>query len=99
MTPQYQIFHVIGTTTHGAYDVYTDFVVVAENENDARCTHPKDYVWIDECWMQSQDGGISWHQVFDTTWYDTPYTVNCHQVGTALPGTGPGIVCRSFNAG
>lgn len=97
MTPTYQIYHIVGTVVSG-YDVYTDFVVVAESEDAARCTHPKGYVWIDDCWMHTTDGQ-NWFAPMTDTWYETPYTVNCYHIGTALPGTGPGIVCTSFNAG
>lgn len=66
------------------YDSYSDFVVCAESEEEARHTHPS---WRKDAWASSN------------TWCESPDQVNVKYLGEACPSLKKGIICASFHAG
>lgn len=71
------------------YDTYSDFVVVAKSEEDARNTHPHD--------------NESWDSPYDTTWIKSTdkhlLTVTCLGLCTNETLKQGHVVCASFHAG
>ncbi len=67
------------------YDTYDSAVVAAENEEDARATHPSGDGWKKE--------------EIDATWATSPGAVTVEYISDAAPGTEAGVICASFNAG
>lgn len=65
------------------YDTYSDAVVAALNEEDARKTHPNGEVWESDHW----------------TWCKSPKQVKVRLIGDAIEGTKAGVICSSFHAG
>jgi len=84
------------------YDVYDSAVVVAEDAAAAvRISPDGRSFWCDElnsfCWLDF-DGtkhkeGTNWNWTLDIR------KVSWQLIGEAKPGTRPGVVCASFNAG
>ena len=68
------------------HDSYSDFVVCAESEEEARHTHPN---------TRSTD---PWGNR-DNTWCRTPEDVTVKYLGEASDTLEKGIVCSSFHAG
>lgn len=89
--------YVISQNSNQGFDTFDSAVVVAESEGAARLIHPRgDRVW--------QPGREVWADGFiaDTprgSKWCHPDEVNVAQVGTALEGQRPGVVCASYNAG
>ncbi len=71
------------------YDTYDSAVVAAETEEDAKKIHPSTYT-DDKTWWEDSD-------VND--WATSPLNVKATFIGVAKEGTGPGVICSSFNAG
>lgn len=81
------------------YDVYRSAVVAAESEEEARRIHPR------------QDSGIVWNDteyewvgpdsdsIVDQSWVRHPDLVTVKEIGTALPGTEPGVITSAFFGG
>jgi hypothetical protein len=66
------------------YDTYSDCVVVADNEDDARNMNP--------------DGPQEWARRF-SSWASSPEKVTVTLIGTASDGIECGFICKSFHAG
>lgn len=80
------LYHISQSVNTG-YDTYSDAVVAAETENEARFTHPSEYKnpWDGEpeyydCWCAADK-------------------VNVRLIGVAADYIKPGIICASFHAG
>ena len=74
------------------YNTYSDFVVAAETEEDAKDTHPDgDCKWNGKSWRYRDR---DWS---DSTW-TTPDKVTVKEIGTAADGI-VGVQCASFHAG
>lgn len=88
----------ISQTVNRGWDTYSDAVVAAENEEQARTTYPdKDYVYRD---------GKLYHSVvseIDSSaprWeWTTPDNVLVEYIGEAAPNLQAGVICASFHAG
>ena len=76
--------YLISQDKNDGYDTYDSAVVVADNEEKARLTHPD---------SRGIKGVGLW-----ITWTD-PKNVAVELIGTAKPGTKAGVICASFNAG
>lgn len=74
------------------YDTYSDAVVVADSEEDAKKIHPgmySGYSAVERVWEEQ-----------DYAWAEKPEQVTAVLVGTAVPELTPGtVVCASFHAG
>ena len=75
---------VISQDENGGYDVYDSAVVAAETEDAARNTMPSEYE--------------EWGRAY-SSWCSAPDKVKVELIGDALPGTKPGVIVASFNAG
>ena len=94
--------YLITAKNHGGYDTYDSAVVIAESEDAARVTCPSDYYrWIDGQWhFVFADGRTEPDSRCD--WPNDPLdpgVIEVRLVGTAAPGSVPGAVCSSYNAG
>ena len=77
------------------YDEFIDFIVAAENVEQARMTHPSgEYTWDSERYLwSSEEEGLDYN-----TWVSPDkVTVDC--IGEALPHIEAGVIMSSFNAG
>jgi hypothetical protein len=72
------------------WDTYDSAVVAAETEQQARETHP--------CAVYP-DPWHAWADAHYRDWASSPNGVIVKHIGEALPGTPPGPICSSFNAG
>ena len=77
----------ISQDVNNGYDTYDSAVVAAKNEAAAKETHPNGGRW------QGTDSG-AW-----CTWAYDLDDVKVELIGTAVPGTEPGVIVASFNAG
>lgn len=83
-----KIYHVERTDEGGGYDTFSDFVVVAQDEHEARSTNP----WGNpEPITEDYDDGYG-------EWVKYSLT-KATLIGEALPEQEAGIVCSSFHAG
>lgn len=97
---------LIEQSTNNGYDTYSDAVVVANTEHDARHTHPGGGytwgVWITdrgklETWGRERDNGSHYTEGLSPTWA-LPDAVSVTLLGVAEDPT-PRVVCASFHAG
>jgi hypothetical protein len=77
--------YLVTQNVNDDYDTYDGFVVIAENEEQARITHP-----AYKNWDGKSDDYSSWCDVKD---------VKVELIGNALEGAEYGVVLYSFNAG
>lgn len=75
---------LISQDENRGYDTYDSAVVAAETEADARNIHP--------------GRSEGWGDYFPT-WSSSPDKVTARYIGEAMPGTEPGVILASFNAG
>ena len=81
-----KLFHISQSEVSG-YDTYSDMVVAAESENEARMIHPLGDNNYDG-WKN--DSGF---------WCKSPDQVQIKYLGEAVKGIEKGIICSSFHAG
>ncbi len=81
--------YLLTQTDRLGYDTYDACVVVAPDEDTARCMHPGGY---DPPWDIDMLGGLG-------KWAFYPSTVKVQLIGVAVDGTAQGVICASFNAG
>lgn len=80
--------YLITADTKG-YDVYSDAVVAAKTSQEARETHPSEFI-TDSNWDKDEWAISVWARSIDVT---------VTHIGIALPGTSAGVICSSFHAG
>ncbi len=73
----------ISQDVNNGYDTHDSAVVAAENEEEARNTHPSCGEW-----------GEIW-----STWAERPDQVKVELLGVAKEGTNARVILSSFNAG
>jgi len=81
-----KLFHISQNEVSG-WDTYSDMVVCAESEDEARKIHPLSDIH-DDGWKNSYD-----------CWCKSPDKVKVEYLGEAAEGIGKGIICSSFHAG
>ncbi len=79
---------LISQTENEGYDTYSDAVVCAESEEDAKKIHPSDY----------KDEEVTEEEEKYGTW-TTLSNVDAEYIGEAKEGSERGVVCSSFHAG
>ena len=79
-----KLYHISQDEASG-YDTWSDAVVCAESEDDAKTIHPWQY---DDAW--ARNGGF---------WCKSPESVTAKYLGEAAPDLKRGIICSSFHAG
>lgn len=96
--------YLISQSANTGYDTFDSAVIAAKNERDAQHTHPStmfNIKWRDDYaeprWMGVREDGSVWN-CGNGDWTD-PANVTVELIGTAKPGTSPGAICASFNAG
>jgi hypothetical protein len=78
--------YLVSQTQNCGYDTYSDFVVCAKNEEEARNANPINGKQID--WSKPQ-----------YEWCSGPEHVTADLIGKAAKGIKAGVICASFNAG
>lgn len=81
-----KLYH-ISQTENDDYDTYSDLVVCAESEDEARLIHPSQYKenpWADDVY---------------SSWCKSPDQVTVEYLGEAAEHLEKGIICASFHAG
>lgn len=79
-----KLYHISQTEARG-YDTFSDMVVCAESEEEARNIHPRGE------WDNSIFG--------DNTWCRSPESVTVKYLGEAHEDLKKSIICSSFHAG
>ncbi len=80
-----KLYHVSQTVRNG-YDTFSDMVVCAESEEEAKLIHP---YWPED-----------WHGTnFYKCWCDDADDVTAKYLGEADETIAKGVVCASFHAG
>ena len=88
---------VISQEVNDDYDTFSDAVVAAESEDEARNTHPQGYVWRDDEW-QFQFASGDWAKAGMNTWAHRDL-VKVELIGEAIESVKVGVICASFHAG
>lgn len=81
------------------YEEYDSAVVAARDEASAKLINPNEgYVWVPECdkWFC---GDRLQHEAYRHGGWVHPDKVIVTKIGNAVPGTKPGVIVASFNAG
>lgn len=87
------------------WDTYSDCVVAAANEDEARRIHPRTY--SGGCEYRVTDQGrfeyrysdaFKWEEDIDS-WCTSVEDVHVELLGVAVEGTTAGVICASFHAG
>jgi len=87
--------YIILQNENGGYDTYSDAVVIAESEEEAKRMHPAGKQNIDsEGYFIDELGRINYG-----TWAYNISEVKVVYIGEAKEGSNKGIVCASFHAG
>lgn len=90
--------YYIEQSVNSDYDMYSDAVVTAESEEDARLVHPYGYSWDDdkkEWYLTWTDGTRLSAGNYE---WASPENVEVTLIGTAN-GNMAGVICASFHAG
>ena len=97
-----KLLYVISQTQRDGYDTYSDAVVCAPNEEEAKRIHPDcNHVWDEEreqFYMTCNDGSRVYVDSFGK-WADHIDNVNVEQIGIALESQNIGVIVSSFHAG
>lgn len=75
----------LSQSQNNGYDTYSDCVVIAENEQDAKTIDP--------------NGGDFKENEEYCDWADTYQDINVEEIGIANDDQQRGVVCASFHAG
>ncbi len=78
--------YLLTQTANSGWDTYDSCVVAAEDEEDAKLYHPRDYRDVGSC-------------VGRREWVEDVNLVKAELIGTAEKNVEPGVVIASFNAG
>lgn len=81
-----RLYHISQSETRG-YDTFSDMVVCAESEEDAKNIHP----------YSEWDGISAWES--SHCWCKSPQSVTAKYLGQAAEGLKRGVICASFHAG
>ena len=81
-----KLYHISQSENSG-WDTFSDLVVCANSEDEARHIHPSQYK--DDPWAEDAY----------SAWCKSPDQVEVVYIGIAAPDVKPGIVCASFHAG
>ena len=84
--------YLISQRENNGYDTYSDMVVVAKDEEEARNIHPR------EQYMNIEDQEDPWEDEY-SGWCRSPNKVTVEIKGRAIKGMKKGIILTSFHAG
>lgn len=90
---------LISQTVNTGYDTYSDAVVAAESDAEARALHPDgDVKWMGDARWRYTDG-TDRAPLYPESGWAHPASVVAKLIGEALPETTEGVICASFHAG
>ena len=91
-----KIFYV-SQDINNDYDVYSDFVIICKDEEQARTTHPMDInlKWQNGNWRRNPCDS----NFYDSLTWVKPSDVKVTYLGEAADGIEESIICSSFHAG
>lgn len=91
--------YLVSQNVNNDWDTYDSFVVVANNEDEARYISPCEYyVWKDGCWNFKYSDGTT-NTTRHQSWCN-PKDVSVKLIGVADSSLEHGeVVCASYNAG
>lgn len=81
-----KLYHLSQNKVRG-YDTFSDMVVCAESEDEARLIHPAE--WRENPWEKELYG----------VWCESPDQVEVKYLGEAAEDLEKGVICASFHAG
>lgn len=85
---------------NSGYDTYSDCVVAAYSQQEAKETSPDTYYkWKDGAWYFVYSNGEEKIQEGNPTSWTSPDKVTVQRIGIATKRIKPGIICSSFHAG
>jgi hypothetical protein len=88
---------VISQDANSGYDTFSDAVIAANTELEARHIHPGgDYRYEGDSWWATRPDGSKWQPC--NTWA-SPDEVKAECIGTAKKGLKYSVICSSFHAG
>lgn len=88
------LYHV-SQKVHRGYDTYSDAVIAATSEDEARTFHPRKVaVWNGVEWVDKEDAGFDWNRE-----WAKPSEVEVKLIGTACHDVTRGVVACSYHAG
>ena len=82
-----KLYH-LSQNVNNEYDTFSDMVVCAESEDEARLIHPSH--WRADPWKEDRPY---------STWCKTPDQVTVKYLGEAAESLEKGVICSSFHAG
>jgi hypothetical protein len=82
-----KLYH-ISQSQNNEYDTFSDLIVAAESEEEARGIHPEASPWKTDPWNDNYG-----------CWCKSPDQVKVEYIGEAAKHIEKGIVCASFHAG
>lgn len=87
--------YLVSRTDNWGMDEYSAFVVCASSEEEAKLTHPYNYEFSKEGWL---DRGVI---IQYDAWVDVSQvdSLKIKLLGTAVPSLEKGIICSSYHAG
>lgn len=89
--------YLISQTKNDDYDTYSDAVVAAENEAQAKTIHPDGRTLPPAAALDEDGDPIDWQY---RTWVTNPQDVTARLIGKAAEGVKPlEVICASFHAG
>lgn len=89
--------YFISQDEYNGHDTYSDAVVCAEDEHEARNIHPNGkYAFRNDGWYDKSGKKRDYNF---GEWASTPANVKLELIGTAKEGIKKGVVCASFHAG
>ena len=83
-----KLYHISQNEVRG-YDTYSDMVVCAESEDEARKIHPSPW---------APEGENPWSYRW-SGWATSPDNVEVTYLGEAADSVEKGVICASFHAG
>ena len=106
-----KIYHISQKENNG-YDTYSDAVVIAENEEEARRIHPsatEPFFFKNICYDEKKKAfKICFKNSKEECFFETEYSgswtnnlsaITVKEVGKANPDMRKGVLCASFHAG
>lgn len=100
--------YLISQDINNGYDTYSDAVVIAENEEEAKRIHPYKEIFSEIYY--DEDKQQFWNKYSNSdevylmedeygTWTNDLSKINVELIGEAKEGREKGVVCASFHAG
>lgn len=86
---------IISQCVNTGYATYSEAVVAAESEEEAKTIHPNGFLTLPG--VQDEDGDYDWR--YSSSWTPHLKDVSAKLIGKAVKGTVKGVVLASYHAG